>query len=113
MNQEIVILQQSPRVEIVFYDDEFEMKKSGSVLIDKTKYSQLKNVEFIKGRIPWFTGILTAVVDLIFAHGVGQWKRGKGKLELTTNDHSYTVDLINYDREQTPEAVKLINDKFK
>lgn len=113
MNHEILILQQSPRIEMVFYYDEFEMKKSGSVLIDKTKYSQLKRVKFIKGRIPWFTGILTAVVDLILANGVGQWKRGKGKLELTTNNHSYTVDLVNYDREQTSEAVKLINEKFK
>ena len=98
---------------MVFYEDEFEMKKSGSVLIDKMKYSQLKSVEFVKGRIPWFSGILTTIIDLIMGHGVGQWKRGKGKLELTTTDHSYTVELVNYDREQTPEAVKMINKKFK
>ncbi|WP_318345280.1 hypothetical protein [Flagellimonas baculiformis] len=113
MNHEILILQQSPRIEMVFYEDEFEMKKSGSVLIDKMKYSQLKSVEFVKGRIPWFSGILTTIIDLIMGHGVGQWKRGKGKLELTTTDHSYTVELVNYDREQTPEAVKMINEKFK
>tara|TARA_B100000949_G_C14272337_1_gene447914 strand:- start:1384 stop:1725 length:342 start_codon:yes stop_codon:yes gene_type:complete len=113
MNHEILILQQSPRIEMVFYEDEFEMKKSGSVLIDKMKYSQLKSVEFVKGRIPWFSGILTTIIDLIMGHGVGQWKRGKGKLELTTTDHSYTVELVNYDREQTPEAVKMINKKFK
>ena len=77
------------------------------------KYSQLKSVEFVKGRIPWFSGILTTIIDLIMGHGVGQWKRGKGKLELTTTDHSYTVELVNYDREQTPEAVKMINKKFK
>lgn len=113
MDKEILILQGSPRIEMIFYDDEFEVRKSGLALIERTKYSHIKRAEFIKGKIPWVTGMITAVIDLITAHGVGQWKRGKGKLELTTKDHKYSIGLINYDREQTPMAVKMINEKFK
>lgn len=113
MNHQILILQRSPRIELLFYEHEFEMKKSGKVLIEKTKYSQLKSVEFIKGKIPWIAGILTTTIDLIMGHGIGEWKRGKGHLELNTNEHRYSVELSNYDRDQTPEAVRLINDKIK
>ncbi len=53
------------------------------------------------------------VVDLITGHGVGHWKRGKGTLELCTNAHSYSIGLVNYDREQTPMVVERINNKLK
>ena len=112
MNHEVLILQKSPRVEIVFYEAEFEIKKSGSVLVDKTVYNKLQVVDFIKGKIPWFTGILTTVIDLISGHGVGQWKRGKGKLELITDNHNYSIELMNYDREQTPVAIEKLNAKI-
>ena len=112
MNHEVFILQKNPRVEIVFYEDEFEIKKSSLVLVDKTEYAKLQVVDFIKGKIPWFTGILTTVIDLISGHGVGQWKRGKGKLKLITIDHSYCIELMNYDREQIPVAVEKLNAKF-
>ena len=56
MNQEILILQASPRIEIVFYEQVFKVRKSGAILIDETEYGQLKSVRFIKGGIPWITG---------------------------------------------------------
>ncbi|WP_420400960.1 hypothetical protein [Flagellimonas sp.] len=113
MKQEILILQSSPRVEVVFTEHDLEVRKSGSVLIKKTSYTEIKKVEFIKGNVPWITGILTMVIDLITGHGVGHWKRGKGTLELSTNAHSYSIGLVNYDREQTRMAVERINNKLK
>ncbi len=113
MDREILILQASPRIEIVFYEHIFKVRKSGAVLIDETEYAQLKSVRFIKGRIPWITGILTAVLDLIIGHGVGHWKRGGGQLELVTNTQTYSIALVNYDRGQTPIALKMLKERLK
>ena len=56
--------------------------------------------------------MLTTVIDLITGHGVGQWKRGKGKLEPITIGHNYSVEIMNYDRDQTPYAVQKLKAKF-
>ncbi|MCL6273676.1 hypothetical protein M3P19_06625 [Muricauda sp. 2012CJ35-5] len=111
MQNEIIIIQNSPRVEVVFREDDFEILKSGSILINPTNYSKVRRVNFVKGKIPWFTGMLTTIIDLITGHGVGHWKRGKGKFELKTEDYDYSIDLLKYDRDQTPLAIKMLNEK--
>lgn len=113
MIREILILQAAPRIEIVFYEEELEVLNSGSPIIEKTKFSHITSARFIKGNIPWFTGIITAVDDLVSGHGVGQWKRGKGKLVLKTKNHTHTIELKNYDRVQAPMAETIITQKSK
>ena len=87
----------------------------GKQIIEAAKQTEnlIKTVEFMKGNIPWITGMITMVIDLITGHGVGHWKRGKGTLDLSTNAHTYSIELVNYDREQTSMAVKRINNKLK
>ncbi len=113
MIQEILILQAIPRIEIVFYEDELEVLNSGKPIIEKIKFSHITRARFIKGRIPWFTGMITSVIDLISGHGAGHWKRGKGKLVLKTKTHTHTIELENYDREQAPRAETMICQKSK
>ncbi|WP_350286451.1 hypothetical protein [uncultured Croceitalea sp.] len=112
MNQETLILQASPRIEILFFQNELEVKKAGTVVVERTKYAQIKSVSFDKGQIPWITGLVTAIIDLATGHGIGQWKRERGKLELATDYSSHTIEFVNYDREQTPRAVQMINEKL-
>ena len=111
MNKDILILQASPRIEIVFYEHDLEVRKIGSLLMEKIRYDKIKSADFIKGKIPWFTGAITTVIDLMTGHGVGQWKRGKGSLDLATYTKSYNIELVNYDREQISRAIKMINEK--
>ena len=113
MNHRTLILQKSPRVEITFQKDDFEILKSDFIVVQRTKYRELNSVVFTKGKILWITGLLTAVIDLIANHGFGQWKRGKGKLELNINWQNHTIELENYDREQTLLAVQQLKIKTR
>lgn len=112
MNHEILIIQRSPRREIIFYEEEFELKGSQDSLIERSKYSELRKVAFVKGSVPWLWGFVSATIDLLSGHGVGEWKRGKGTLTIEMSRGNHALELKNYDREQTPLAVQMLKEKM-
>ncbi|NER15094.1 hypothetical protein GWK08_16690 [Leptobacterium flavescens] len=111
MSNETLILQGSPRIEIVFMEEEFEINGKQNFMIKKMKYDEVKEIKFNKGKIPWFSGLITAIIDLLTGHGVGQWKKEKGSIEIATREDSYNVLFKMYDREQVPMAIRRLKEK--
>ena len=109
MEKQTFILQSSPRIDVFFDSEGFEISKNQKSILTKTKYGDIQQVNFEKGNIPWITGVITSVIDLITGHGVGYWKRGSGKLKIKLIDKNFEVELKNYDRRQTPQVVSMLN----
>ena len=115
MNNETVVLRDSPNLKIVLSENQFEITNEANKSTSGIHfYSLTDSIELKKERTNWLITILSYIVDLLTgsaASSGGRFKE-KNRMVLFYKGKRKEISLVNCDIEQAGQLIKNIKSRL-